>query len=717
LAQIIDHINIGGGHASQTQVFDALRSEIAVMKVREVFMPLLLRQNGQNEAVFGGDTPAERWEYFCRLNRKVVAEIMPVPVKDFLDKVPDPKPDELKSFYDQYKNDYPDPHSPTPGFKLPFKAQFQYVKADYDKLFKAEEVTDEEISDYYEKHKDQFRRSNLPDVPEMPGDAAKPGSDATPADDAKSDGAKTDDKATGDAGKGTGDAAKGPGDANATKGPAAEMSVPAPKTDEKKSDAKADVQSSDAKSPAKNGTDSKSDPKSKSGSDKKKADDGKQSSLHPQPQFDGSAPAENSLNGELLALANDDPAAAKADAKSDAKADTKGNSTKAGDSAKSTDTQKPDTQKPDTQKPDTQKPDTQKPDTQKPDTQKPDIQTPGGTPPIEYDPLEKASPTIRRQLANKRVEDKIKVAFAEVQIQLDRYSRALDNYSSEIAKGNTKAKKPEPPQLVVPADLELKETEMISIPQAANDTDLGHSRSLVMSGEYTTQSFVQIAFQPTLKPYVARHTDDTDNNQYLWWKTGDQAGRVPPLEEIKTDVTNAWKLIQARTPAKAQAEKDAALAKKEQQSLKDTFKSDTDDKVTKVGPFSWLSRQASNPMAVPLVTPVDDIDLTVPDLAPEFMKIVFALKNGETGVAPNAPVTIYYVVQIENDEPTLNELHEQFMFQMGNEMTSMTYAQIAAVENVDAVPLWVKELENQFGVQMAPGHTLSNARGKMDEED
>src|SRR5436190_1252609 len=84
--------------AGQSPLFDAIRDELAARYVEQTFSSMIGRSNGQY-AWFNGDTPADRWEYFCRLNRKLTAEILPVAVEKFVAEIPDPSADELRKFY------------------------------------------------------------------------------------------------------------------------------------------------------------------------------------------------------------------------------------------------------------------------------------------------------------------------------------------------------------------------------------------------------------------------------------------------------------------------------------------------------------------------------------------------------------------------------------------------------------------------------------------
>lgn len=666
LAAIVHQMQSRTGQIGQAELFDALRSELAAMYADQTFSSLFGRYNGRNY-FFRGDTPGDRWDYFCRLNRKVTAEAMPLPVTSFVGEIPDPSAADLQKFYDQYKNVEPQPAAPTPGFRQPFKAQFQYVKADYEKLLAAEKpkVTEQEIKAYYDEHKDEFKKSNLPDLPSLDEPGSEPGA-AKPAD--KSGAAKSSESKPAQSPSGS-------------------------KADSKKPD---DSKKSDTKKPG-----------------DKKSPDGKQSSTIPSGSHRNDSVAHNSLDGELLALA--DPSATPPAQKSAAAADTKSTDAKPADAKAATPAA------PSSKPADSKLPGPPPPDMKAPDAKTPAAQTPA---PVEYEPLSKVTDVIRTRLAQQKVDAQVDAAFSAIELNLDQYARSLDTYRAAVTRGNKNAKKPEPPDLAALAKeygLEAKETDLISQEQAAKQTDVGKSYSLsvvdsavaAMTGQrYSAQPFLQTAYTldanslPTLASYQPQRTVDNDNNRFLWWKTADEAARTPTLDEIKPQVTLAWKIIQARKPALAKAQADADQARKTKQTLKEAFGAVGGSHVSTIGPFTWLTQPIGQPMGLPRLTEVSGIEQAGND----FMKSVFSLKPGETGVATNEPQTVYYVVQVESEEPPLDDLHQEFMAKMSSQMAWVPYAAIGAGENSTLEPAWMKQVKNEYGFQLAPGQTLSDTR-------
>lgn len=170
LRQIIDRMGV-----PQKYIFDELRAAMLSGKVQQM--------------VFGGlqgATPAAQWDYFQRLNRKVNAEVVAVPVASFTGKVAPPDEASLRALYEKYKNRYSNPASPEPGFRQPPKGRFEGFKADYDQFAAQVQVTDAEVEKYYNENLSEFpyteetpEEAKLPEAP--PADAA-PATDEKPAD-------------------------------------------------------------------------------------------------------------------------------------------------------------------------------------------------------------------------------------------------------------------------------------------------------------------------------------------------------------------------------------------------------------------------------------------------------------------------------------------------------------------------------------------------------
>jgi len=173
LNDIISGLRLGPMAVSQHDLFEALRTELVGRNM------LVMFQTG-----FSGDPPGWRWDYYRRLAQKATIEAVPVPVESVAADVPAPTEQQLRDFFEQYKNDLPEPRSDAPGFREPRRAKYEYLVAKRE-TFEAEaakEVTDAEIAAFYEKNKETMFRAKPQDKT----------SDGQKAEEAKTDAAKTD---------------------------------------------------------------------------------------------------------------------------------------------------------------------------------------------------------------------------------------------------------------------------------------------------------------------------------------------------------------------------------------------------------------------------------------------------------------------------------------------------------------------------------------------
>ena len=225
LDDIISGLRIGPMAVSQNDLFEALRTELVGRNM------LVMFQTG-----FSGDPPGWRWDYYRRLAQKATVEVVPVPVETVAADVPAPTEQQLRAFFDRYKNDLPEPRSDAPGFREPRRVKYDYLVAKRE-AFEAEaakEVTDAEIAAFYEKNKEtMFRAKPADKAAEAPkADATKP--EDKQSEDKKSEGEKPAEPNKPDAAPKGAAVAPGPFRQVAFKQPAAE----AAKTAETKPEAK-----------------------------------------------------------------------------------------------------------------------------------------------------------------------------------------------------------------------------------------------------------------------------------------------------------------------------------------------------------------------------------------------------------------------------------------------------------------------------------------------
>ena len=148
--QIIDRLRVGPMGVSQHDLFEALRTVLAAQSMQMLF------QSG-----FAGDPPGWRWDYFRRLEQSATVEVFPVVAETLAAGVTAPSEATLRAFFEQYKDDLPAARSAEPGFREPHRAKYEYLVAKREafEAAAAKEITDAQISDYYEKNKTSLFRA------------------------------------------------------------------------------------------------------------------------------------------------------------------------------------------------------------------------------------------------------------------------------------------------------------------------------------------------------------------------------------------------------------------------------------------------------------------------------------------------------------------------------------------------------------------------------
>ncbi len=689
-ARIAASIATGEGtHLTAKQLVEDLRFEMEL----EALGTLL------GSDIYEISTPEQRWDYFSRLNRRATVEVLPVAVKDFVGKVKaTPSDAELKSFFEVYKNDFSSPDSPTPGFMEPVRGKFQYFVAKDDELLKEEKpkVTDDEIKQYYEKNKEDFKKSD-------DEGAASPGK-TKPSD------TKTPDSKTPEAGK-AGDkteksskdekqpAETKPGDVKSPDAkPADTKPADAKPTDSKPADTKAtDGKSSDLKSSDLKSSDAKS-------SDVKPAD-AKPADAKPadakSPPDKAPSPGKSSLldrrsghvvREELLALADDaapKPAAPPASDKSAAASASTGDAAKKDQAPAATDKAPADKAAPDAAAAQKSPPEKSAPSTAESDRTPdknsdktpektpstkdgiPDLGLKPSEPPkkipiIEYRSLtdETVRDEIRESIAKQKVADRVDAAFKDLETKVLSYKRKFDTW-----KARKVGDAPPPPDymdLAKQNHLKFEETELIAPQEALDTLAIGKSYTITFVGRQVSQIyFTQEAFNRDLGNYKPEQTMAADPRaSFLWWRVDYKDAYVPDFDKVKSQVLEVWKMVEARKLAKAQAKEYADEANKKKSRLDEAFTSQPNVHVSTVGPFTWMSAPAvaldPTQPSPPHLTAVSGVEKA----GEEFMRTVFRLEPGSAGAAMNQPETIAYVIQAISFAPSEQDFHRQFLSEM-----------------------------------------------------
>ena len=110
-------------------------------------------------------TPYDVFRAYRDQNERVSAKLVEIPADKFLPKVPEPSPQEVQAYYDQYKDVLPDPSRATPGFKIPRQIQVEILSIDGNALARdmKDQLSETELRSAYENHKLEYQvNSELP---------------------------------------------------------------------------------------------------------------------------------------------------------------------------------------------------------------------------------------------------------------------------------------------------------------------------------------------------------------------------------------------------------------------------------------------------------------------------------------------------------------------------------------------------------------------------
>ncbi|MFO0794324.1 MAG: SurA N-terminal domain-containing protein [Candidatus Brocadiaceae bacterium] len=102
-------------------------------------------------------TSDELWQRYSMENEQIKFKALTLKANDFLDLV-NVTEDEIRDFYEKYKNTARNPGSGNPGYKYPEMVKVECLIAKYDDMEKRVSVLEEEMKKYYEDNKEtQFK--------------------------------------------------------------------------------------------------------------------------------------------------------------------------------------------------------------------------------------------------------------------------------------------------------------------------------------------------------------------------------------------------------------------------------------------------------------------------------------------------------------------------------------------------------------------------------
>ncbi|MCO6044881.1 hypothetical protein NG895_13290 [Aeoliella sp. ICT_H6.2] len=682
---VLDYINeLGMGQLGSNEMYEVLAmmnqagppipEELIYSSLREELLAeAALRSYGAGHtghSMFAAEMPVNRWEEWKQTNDRAKVEAAAIDPESVMLDVPQPTDKELRDYYNEYKEYYSLPRrvmnvelpSPTPGFMIPPKVSLQYLRANYDEFIEKyeQQVTDEEVAEYYEANKDLlFVEASFEDVmdeqttpDDQPGDesaeaseepaaeteeatteemseepaAEQPATEETPAEEPSTEETPSEETPTEEP------STEEPATAENTE-PAEEPAAETPATEEPAADQPAEETPAEGDAPA--------DEQSAT----RPASPFRLASYQPEAsESDTSEPA-----GEDAPAADSEPAASDSEEDSD--------ETAASEPAEEMTDEVEETEE------------------------------------VTYQPLEEVADKIRQTLAEQKFFEEIDATMQQVVTRLiPAYSKYLSAKLDAEAAGK---EAPEPPAelrnlapIAEELNLEFEKTGYLDIYQLY-DTEVGKTVNQ-QEQPVANLMFREDAdlYEPILTSVVGRFGD-----RYLVMKTGEEESRQPKFEEIKDEVAAAWKREKAAEIALERAKETAKEAQESGLTLAEFFVDQPDVKVTTTPTFTQLTLGDIAP-----TTMMPTYRLSQPegleDVGPTFLDDVFKLKEGEVAAQPNFDKSIIYVVRLADQVESEDQLRTNFLadanfwpgrryFLSGNAQQSRQEAINAVLDNLD----------------------------------
>ena len=659
---IVARRQMDGRPVTMNMIFDVLRTELLARQLLDSYV---------NAAQ--GVTPGERWESWKRWNDVATIETVPVTTASFLDEVAAPTEEELVAFFDLYKNRVKQPdfvgavllESPLPGFRIPPKVAYNYLKADFDDFVAqvAEDITDDQIVAYYEDNKDrQFIRATLFDEPET-DEATDETADDTSATEAEEEAeSEPEDAAAEEETNVDSDAASSEDTAETPEETESPDAAETPDETETP-DAAPEEEGDDPSTPSPDEGAAKSgrlrlslasfqQPSEESGEETAESDDTEEAESDETEEAETEeAESEESEEGDAI-----EDASSEADTESD-----EDSATDEQDEASDVDSTAPAAD------------DGQAEESSSEDAVADDSSEESTADTTQYTPLDEVEDQIRNTLATQLAAARMESVLESLGPELRKYADALSAWEldqAELVEGAVAAPRPETPDMRAVAQgqgLEFGETELLSIFEF-NDTELGSSVGTLDSESLSTKAFsvARTEYRPEL-------TKDFDgNHRFLAWIVETSPLTDVTLEELRDEVETAWKMEKARELARDEAQRLADEATKSGRPLSEIFADNTQRPATKSDPFSWLTI-GSTPLSRNIQLRLSEV-VGIDGAGPEFMAAVFGLGDGEVGVAVNNPHTVAYVVRLVSHTSTERELQDNFLLTSASEVNQVRQA-------------------------------------------
>jgi hypothetical protein len=603
--------------------------------------------------------PLERFRFYRQLNQQAEAELLPFEVEQFIDQIDTPSDATLQAFFEEHRDQQWRPDTPTPGFRQPDKVAMMYFKANYDTFFDPEAISEEDVREQYEQTKDTlYRRSG----------AAGGGADEDePTADAPTTDEPTADEPGAEPSSATNEPEEPAGDQQPADGGEAKPSEPSDEADEAPAtDAPAESDGSRSGRPtpvrlvALQADDNAESADGDAEQDEAPTDE--------KPEAPAPAPSEASGDTEMNGDTDTTSPAEDAEPESADDAPMQPSGDQPAEAEQADETAEEPTDQPDPAEP----------------------EAPTAT--SRYQPLEEVEDEIRSFLASRRAAERINDRLITLQARIRRYYDDLAIYEVD-SPTNPDLQPPEKldfSKLAEENNMTLKKTDLVSAWEL-RVRDIGEARLDTQSFMQQGEPVVQYVFrsQTTNRPEVAI---DAQRNRYLFWVTERQEAYTPEWnDEIREQVVDAWKMVEARSLAREAAQKAADQAREQDKPLRAV--ADVPDRVLSAGPFPWLTYGNVPPSlrrGLPELGEVDGVDFA----GDEFMRTAFGLELGQTGVAMNQPETVAYAIRPTNFEPKRDALWDRFL------RDDFTKYQGAAVrQQIEMARRWRDEIQTEAGLE------------------
>ncbi|HEX6960664.1 MAG TPA: hypothetical protein VF175_02265 [Lacipirellula sp.] len=608
--RILDNIGQGNARANESIVFNTLRKLLLAHFYRRTFADASMVV-----------LPQERWNDWRKVNERISIEAAALPVEKFIDQVPEPTEDQLLAFYNDYKDFDPGRFQQQrgrelpvaePGFAEPRRVRLQYLMGSVagrtEKLL--DQVTEEEIKDYYERNKrTEFIKMSLPgaDAFDAPATDA-PETPATPSVEGREDASSADKPAAGET-----PSAPAEESASETEAAPAEAAPPVEDANESSSEARqpspfrlasfqeepaaTDQAAETVEEPAATEGESETEP-----TEPAATGEAAQEAPAPEASADAAAPATTPATDNVPGGASGgviDPAAA-------LPADED----------------------------------------------------------VEYEPLENVRDEIRRRIATDKAVEELERTMSEAAAQLQ---AEYNQYGSQVAAAQESEKPaPKPPAKLTDlkwlADqygLTYEKTTPLTVRELF-DTAVGKARDAA-----TQATTVMEAAYQTLQLYEPFLALDLGGDYYLVAKIEDTARRIPEFKEVRDEVAKAWKRAEAAKLAEKEAEKLAAEVTKSGAPFDQFFFAERGfDVIKPTAFFSWRSYPVgqAGTGTPPVLSDVPELK----NVGQEFMQTAFGLDGKEAAAVMNTDRSIAYVIRLDRKQYPDDELRRLFLEEEGS---------------------------------------------------